>query len=90
MFAAGNCTLNVVSKSELSVVTIFIHFIYSASNLTMFCIELLQIIVLIGSIPGGRREILLNKDFFVGFGKTSLKPDEIVLSVFIPVSRQVQ
>uniref|UniRef100_A0A8C7UWJ4 Aldehyde oxidase 6 n=1 Tax=Oncorhynchus mykiss TaxID=8022 RepID=A0A8C7UWJ4_ONCMY len=50
--------------SELSVVTIFIHFIYSA------------------------REILLNKDFFVGFGKTSLKPDEIVLSVFIPVSRQ--
>uniref|UniRef100_A0A674CKV0 Aldehyde oxidase 6 n=1 Tax=Salmo trutta TaxID=8032 RepID=A0A674CKV0_SALTR len=50
--------------SELSVVTIFIHFIYSV------------------------QEILLNKDFFVGFGKTSLKPDEIVLSVFIPVSRQ--
>uniref|UniRef100_A0A4W5P4J5 Aldehyde oxidase 1 n=1 Tax=Hucho hucho TaxID=62062 RepID=A0A4W5P4J5_9TELE len=36
----------------------------------------------------GRQEILLNKDFFVGFGKTSLKPDEVVLSVFIPVSRQ--
>ncbi|XP_014007070.1 aldehyde oxidase 1 [Salmo salar] len=51
VFAAGNCTLNVVSKR-------------------------------------GRQEILLNKDFFVGFGKTSLKPDEIVLSVFIPVSRQ--
>uniref|UniRef100_A0A674CL42 Aldehyde oxidase 6 n=1 Tax=Salmo trutta TaxID=8032 RepID=A0A674CL42_SALTR len=50
VFAAGN-------------LTIFIHFIYSVSNLTMFY-------------------------FFVGFGKTSLKPDEIVLSVFIPVSRQ--
>uniref|UniRef100_A0A3P8YGP2 Aldehyde oxidase 6 n=1 Tax=Esox lucius TaxID=8010 RepID=A0A3P8YGP2_ESOLU len=37
---------------------------------------------------GGRKEILLNKDFLVGFGKTSLKPDEIVLSVFIPVSRK--
>uniref|UniRef100_A0A4W5P359 xanthine dehydrogenase n=1 Tax=Hucho hucho TaxID=62062 RepID=A0A4W5P359_9TELE len=34
------------------------------------------------------KKILLNKDFFVGFGKTSLKPDEVVLSVFIPVSRQ--
>uniref|UniRef100_A0A4W5NY68 Aldehyde oxidase 1 n=1 Tax=Hucho hucho TaxID=62062 RepID=A0A4W5NY68_9TELE len=50
VFAAGNCILNVASKSE--------------------------------------QEILLNKDFFVGFGKTSLKPDEVVLSVFIPVSRQ--
>ncbi|KAJ8393803.1 hypothetical protein AAFF_G00057180 [Aldrovandia affinis] len=37
---------------------------------------------------GGKREIPLNKDFFVGFGKTSLKPEEIVLSVFIPVSKR--
>ncbi|XP_036417928.1 aldehyde oxidase 3-like [Colossoma macropomum] len=36
----------------------------------------------------GKREVPLNKDFFVGFGKTILKPDEIVLSVFIPVSRK--
>uniref|UniRef100_A0A6Q2YZD5 Aldehyde oxidase 6 n=1 Tax=Esox lucius TaxID=8010 RepID=A0A6Q2YZD5_ESOLU len=47
-------------------------------------------------VPSGRPlwsllalgQILLNKDFLVGFGKTSLKPDEIVLSVFIPVSRK--
>ncbi|XP_071392432.1 aldehyde oxidase 6 isoform X3 [Centroberyx affinis] len=37
---------------------------------------------------GGRREIPLNQDFFVGFGKTILKPDEIVVSVFIPFSRK--
>ncbi|XP_028836074.1 aldehyde oxidase 6 isoform X2 [Denticeps clupeoides] len=37
---------------------------------------------------GGRREIPINRDFFVGFGKTALKPDEIVLSVFIPVSKK--
>ncbi|KAL7831548.1 hypothetical protein SRHO_G00310510 [Serrasalmus rhombeus] len=36
----------------------------------------------------GKREVPLDKDFFVGFGKTVLKPDEIVLSVFIPVSRK--
>uniref|UniRef100_A0AAR2LBM3 FAD-binding PCMH-type domain-containing protein n=1 Tax=Pygocentrus nattereri TaxID=42514 RepID=A0AAR2LBM3_PYGNA len=39
-------------------------------------------------IPEGKREVPLDKDFFVGFGKTVLKPDEIVLSVFIPVSRK--
>ncbi|KAI5627549.1 aldehyde oxidase [Silurus asotus] len=38
----------------------------------------------------GRREVPLDKDFFVGFGKTLLRPDEIVLSVFIPVSRQCE
>ncbi|KAM4559970.1 aldehyde oxidase 1-like [Odontesthes bonariensis] len=32
----------------------------------------------------GRREVPLNQDFFVGFGKTTLKPEEIVVSVFIP------
>ncbi|KAM4601996.1 aldehyde oxidase 6 isoform 2-T2 [Polymixia lowei] len=37
---------------------------------------------------GGRREIRLNQDFFVGFGKTALKPEDIVISVFIPVSRK--
>ncbi|KAJ8282636.1 hypothetical protein COCON_G00051550 [Conger conger] len=36
----------------------------------------------------GEREILLNKDFFVGFAKTTLKPDEVALSIFIPVSKQ--
>ncbi|XP_059183974.1 aldehyde oxidase 6 isoform X2 [Centropristis striata] len=33
---------------------------------------------------GGRRELPLNHDFFVSFGKTILKPEEIVVSVFIP------
>ncbi|KAL1021810.1 hypothetical protein UPYG_G00018360 [Umbra pygmaea] len=51
VFAAGNCSLTVVSK-------------------------------------GGKEEVPLNKNFFLGFGKTSLKPDEIVLSVFIPMSRK--
>ncbi|XP_028281021.1 aldehyde oxidase 6 [Parambassis ranga] len=36
----------------------------------------------------GRREVPINQDFFVGFGKTILKPDEIVTSVFIPFSRK--
>ncbi|KAI1884851.1 hypothetical protein AGOR_G00214090 [Albula goreensis] len=36
---------------------------------------------------GGQRDFLLNKDFFVGFGKTNLKPGEILLSVFIPISK---
>ncbi|KAF5880057.1 aldehyde oxidase 1-like, partial [Clarias magur] len=39
---------------------------------------------------GGRREVPLDKDFFVGFGETILSPDEIVLSVFIPVSRKCE
>uniref|UniRef100_A0A8C9TJF5 xanthine dehydrogenase n=1 Tax=Scleropages formosus TaxID=113540 RepID=A0A8C9TJF5_SCLFO len=40
------------------------------------------------SKAGGRREIAVNEDFFVGFGKTALKQDEIILSVFIPVSKR--
>ncbi|XP_039648487.1 aldehyde oxidase 6 [Perca fluviatilis] len=38
---------------------------------------------------GGKREVPLNRDFFVSFGKTILKPEEIVVSVFIPFSRKV-
>ncbi|XP_067356858.1 aldehyde oxidase 6 isoform X3 [Channa argus] len=37
---------------------------------------------------GGRREVPLNQDFFVSFGKTILKPEEIVVSAFIPFSRK--
>ncbi|XP_057686044.1 aldehyde oxidase 6 isoform X2 [Corythoichthys intestinalis] len=36
----------------------------------------------------GRREVPLDKEFFVSFGKTVLKPEEIVTSVLIPFSRQ--
>lgn len=36
----------------------------------------------------GRRRVPIDKDFFLGFAKTLLKPDEIVLSVFIPATRQ--
>ncbi|XP_047432985.1 aldehyde oxidase 1-like isoform X1 [Mugil cephalus] len=36
----------------------------------------------------GRREVLINQDFFVGFGKTILRPEEIVVSVFIPFTRK--
>lgn len=39
--------------------------------------------------PGGRREVPLNQDFFVGCGKVILQPEEIVVSVFIPFSRKV-
>uniref|UniRef100_A0A9J8ANH5 Aldehyde oxidase 6 n=1 Tax=Cyprinus carpio carpio TaxID=630221 RepID=A0A9J8ANH5_CYPCA len=38
-------------------------------------------------ITDGRRRVPIDKDFFLGFAKTVLKPDEIVLSVFIPASR---
>ncbi|MBN3295195.1 AOXA oxidase, partial [Amia calva] len=37
---------------------------------------------------GGSREIQLNEEFFTGFGKTVLRPDEILLSVHIFYSRQ--
>ncbi|TKS66399.1 Aldehyde oxidase 1 [Collichthys lucidus] len=37
---------------------------------------------------GGRREVPLNQDFFVSFGKTILKPEEVVVSVFIPFTRK--
>ncbi|XP_060922759.1 aldehyde oxidase 1-like [Limanda limanda] len=37
---------------------------------------------------GGRQEIPLHQDFFVSFGKTALKPEDIVLSIFIPFSRK--
>ncbi|XP_029303135.1 LOW QUALITY PROTEIN: aldehyde oxidase 1-like [Cottoperca gobio] len=37
---------------------------------------------------GGRREVPLNQHFFVSFGKTILKPEEIVVSVFIPFSKK--
>ncbi|XP_019132540.2 aldehyde oxidase 6 isoform X2 [Larimichthys crocea] len=37
---------------------------------------------------GGRREVPLNQDFFVSFGKTTLKPEEVVVSVFIPFTRK--
>lgn len=40
--------------------------------------------------PGGRRQVPLNQDFFVGFGRTVLKPEEVVVSVFIPFSRKVK
>uniref|UniRef100_A0A3B4XUV2 xanthine dehydrogenase n=1 Tax=Seriola lalandi dorsalis TaxID=1841481 RepID=A0A3B4XUV2_SERLL len=39
-------------------------------------------------ISRGRREVPLDQDFFVSFGKTVLKPEEIVVSVFIPFSRK--
>lgn len=31
----------------------------------------------------------MDHDFFVGFGKTVLRPEEVVISVFIPFSRKV-
>lgn len=40
--------------------------------------------------PGGRRQLPLNQDFFVGFGKTILELEEVVVSVFIPFSRKVK
>uniref|UniRef100_A0A3B4ZKP0 Aldehyde oxidase 1 n=1 Tax=Stegastes partitus TaxID=144197 RepID=A0A3B4ZKP0_9TELE len=39
-------------------------------------------------VSSGRREVPLNQDFFIGFGKTVLKPEEIVVSVFIPFTRK--
>uniref|UniRef100_A0A8D3C8T5 Aldehyde oxidase 6 n=1 Tax=Scophthalmus maximus TaxID=52904 RepID=A0A8D3C8T5_SCOMX len=42
----------------------------------------------LSAISSGEREVSLNQDFFVSFGKTVLKPEEIVVSVFIPFSRK--
>uniref|UniRef100_A0AAQ4RDC3 Aldehyde oxidase 6 n=1 Tax=Gasterosteus aculeatus aculeatus TaxID=481459 RepID=A0AAQ4RDC3_GASAC len=39
-------------------------------------------------VSAGKRELPLNQDFFVSFGKTILKPEEILVSVFIPFSRK--
>ncbi|XP_067892260.1 aldehyde oxidase 1-like isoform X2 [Heterodontus francisci] len=39
---------------------------------------------------GGRREIRFDENFFVGFGKTALRPEEVLLSVFIPYSTKWQ
>ncbi|XP_064419619.1 aldehyde oxidase isoform X3 [Latimeria chalumnae] len=40
----------------------------------------------LASAEAGTREIALNEDFFVGFGKTAAKPDEVLVSVHIPYS----
>ncbi|XP_072339543.1 aldehyde oxidase 1-like isoform X1 [Scyliorhinus torazame] len=37
-----------------------------------------------------RRKIHLDENFFVGFGKTALMPEEVLLSIFIPYSRKWQ
>ncbi|XP_061631491.1 aldehyde oxidase 6 isoform X1 [Phyllopteryx taeniolatus] len=37
---------------------------------------------------GGQREVPLNQEFFLSFGKTVLKAEEIVVSVLIPFSRK--
>uniref|UniRef100_A0A3Q3WMR6 Uncharacterized protein n=1 Tax=Mola mola TaxID=94237 RepID=A0A3Q3WMR6_MOLML len=37
---------------------------------------------------GGKHEVILNQNFFVSFGKTILKPEEVIVSVFIPFSRK--
>ncbi|XP_016295765.1 aldehyde oxidase 1-like [Sinocyclocheilus anshuiensis] len=44
--------------------------------------------ILLFTKADGRRRVSIDKDFFLGFAKTILKPDEIVLSVFIPATRQ--
>ncbi|XP_030627213.1 aldehyde oxidase 5 [Chanos chanos] len=36
---------------------------------------------------GGTREVILNEEFFTGFGKTVLQPSEILLSIHIPLSK---
>uniref|UniRef100_A0A3Q3WWB9 Uncharacterized protein n=1 Tax=Mola mola TaxID=94237 RepID=A0A3Q3WWB9_MOLML len=36
----------------------------------------------------GKHEVILNQNFFVSFGKTILKPEEVIVSVFIPFSRK--
>ncbi|KAJ8351567.1 hypothetical protein SKAU_G00230430 [Synaphobranchus kaupii] len=38
------------------------------------------------SVHDGSREIPLNEELFTGFGKTSLRPDEVLFSVHIPHS----
>uniref|UniRef100_A0A4W5RP18 xanthine dehydrogenase n=1 Tax=Hucho hucho TaxID=62062 RepID=A0A4W5RP18_9TELE len=39
------------------------------------------------SKENGTREITLNEELFTGFGKTALRPDEVLLSIDIPYSK---
>ncbi|XP_029597151.1 aldehyde oxidase 1-like [Salmo trutta] len=42
------------------------------------------------SKENGTREITLNEELFTGFGKTALRPDEVLLSIDIPYSKPAQ
>lgn len=42
------------------------------------------------SLLRGHREIVVNEDFFQGYRKTSIKNDEVVVSVAIPVTKSSQ
>uniref|UniRef100_A0A3Q3WW16 Uncharacterized protein n=1 Tax=Mola mola TaxID=94237 RepID=A0A3Q3WW16_MOLML len=39
-------------------------------------------------LAAGNSKVILNQNFFVSFGKTILKPEEVIVSVFIPFSRK--
>lgn len=88
VLAAGNCKVSVVSggESPRQLISISLdikdEFTFLQSRLLSYIFR--------NIISGGRREVALNQDFFVAFGKTALKPDEIVVSVFIPCSSKVQ
>lgn len=80
VLAAGNCKVKVVSTGELPPLPSLLLNEAVRSFLSWFWL----------SLSGGRREVLLNQDFFIGFGKTILKPEDVVVSVFIPFTRKVQ
>lgn len=80
VLAAGNCKVKVISTGELPPLPSLLLDKEVRSFLSLVWLNL----------SGGRREVPLNQDFFVGFGKTILKPEDVVVSVFIPFTRKVQ
>lgn len=79
VLAAGNSKVSVISNGTFRASVIVSERFISLLINNPLCLN----------PPGGRREVPLNQDFFVGFGKTTLEPQEIVVSVFIPFSRKV-
>uniref|UniRef100_A0AAY5EAB9 FAD-binding PCMH-type domain-containing protein n=1 Tax=Electrophorus electricus TaxID=8005 RepID=A0AAY5EAB9_ELEEL len=67
-------SFELLSLSNTHTTATFSHIVYTSTLL--FFVSL------------GKRRVPLDKDFFVGFRKTTLRPDELVLSVFIPISRK--
>uniref|UniRef100_A0A8C1K0M3 Aldehyde oxidase 5 n=1 Tax=Cyprinus carpio TaxID=7962 RepID=A0A8C1K0M3_CYPCA len=59
--------------------------VYQALVQTLQCLASKQIRNM--AVSNGAREICLSEEFFTDFGKTALRPDEILLAIDIPHSR---
>ncbi len=97
ILAAAECTLHIVSNGNAN---IFVIYLYMISYKCIFAIFLSfdmetniynknKMFPLVLNTDGAR-EICLSEEFFTDFGKTALRPDEILLAIDIPHSRPVR